>query len=85
MAVVQLSDVVIPEYFAQYMAENSPVSLSLLQSGVMVGNPLMQAQLSQGGDLLNIPMWTDLLSPGDPDARVNDFLNCLAHLIQVRR
>lgn len=66
MAVVQLSDVVVPEFFAEYMGENSPVSLSLSQSGVMVDNPLMQAQLSLGGDLLNIPMWTDLLSPADP-------------------
>lgn len=66
MAVVQLADVVVPEFFAQYMAENSPVSLSLSQSGVMVPNPLMEAQLGQGGDLLNIPMWTDLLSPADP-------------------
>lgn len=66
MAVVQLADVIQPEYFANYMAENSPVSLALSTSGVVVPNSLMQAQLPQGGDILNIPMWSDLLSPADP-------------------
>lgn len=66
MALVQLADIVQPEFFANYMAENSPVSLALSTSGVVVPNSLMQAQLTQGGDTLNIPMWSDLLSPADP-------------------
>ncbi len=65
MAVVQLSDVIVPEYFAEYMANNSMVSTALFQSGVLVGNSLMQAQLGMGGDLLNIPAWNDLSSPAD--------------------
>lgn len=39
MALVQLSDVIVPEYFAEYMANNSMVSAALFQRGVMVGNP----------------------------------------------
>jgi len=66
MALVQLSDVIVPEYFAEYMANNSMVSTALFQSGVLVGNPLMQAQLGMGGDILNIPAWNDLSSPADP-------------------
>jgi hypothetical protein len=31
MAVTRLSNVIVPEYYAEYMAENSPVSLSLSQ------------------------------------------------------
>ncbi len=43
MALVQLSEVIVPEYFAEYMANNSMVSTALFQSGVLVGNSLMQA------------------------------------------
>jgi len=66
MAVVQLSDVIQPEFFAQYSAENSMTSTALFRSGVLVPNPLMRAQLGDGGDTLNIPFWLDLVSPADP-------------------
>jgi hypothetical protein len=66
MAVVQLADIVQPQFFADYMANNSMTSTALYQSGVLVPNALMNAQLSQGGDTLNIPAWNDLLSPADP-------------------
>ena len=36
MALVQPSDVIVPEYFAEYMANNSMVSTALLQSWVLV-------------------------------------------------
>lgn len=66
MALVQLSDIIQPEFFAAYMAENSMVSTALFQSGVLVPNALMQSQLGMGGDILNIPFWNDLVSPIDP-------------------
>jgi hypothetical protein len=66
MALVQLSDVIVPEFFAEYMALNSMTSTALFQSGVLVPNALMQAQLGMGGDILNIPAWTDLVSVADP-------------------
>jgi hypothetical protein len=66
MAVVQLADIVQPEYFSEYFANNSMTSTALFQSGVLTPNALMQAQLSMGGDTLNIPAWNDLASPADP-------------------
>lgn len=66
MAVTQLSDVIIPEFFSEYFANNSMVSTALFQSGVLVGNPLMESQISMGGDILNVPAWNDLASPADP-------------------
>jgi hypothetical protein len=66
MPVTQLADVIVPEFFAEYMAQNSMTSTALFQSGVLVKNPLMEAQLGSGGDILNIPAWGDLLSPADP-------------------
>lgn len=66
MAVVQLADIIQPEFFSQYMAENSMTSTALFQSGVLVPHPLMQTEISAGGNTLNIPFWGDLLSPADP-------------------
>lgn len=45
MALVQLADIIQPEFFAEYMAFNSMTSTALFQSGVLVPNALMQAQL----------------------------------------
>lgn len=66
MAVTQLANVIEPQFFAEYMAENSMTSTALFRSGVLVPNTLMQAQIQMGGDILNIPAWTDLVSPADP-------------------
>ena len=66
MAVVQLADIIQPDSFAEYRPNNSMVSTALFQSGVLVPNALMQAQLSMGGDVLNVPAWNDLVSPADP-------------------
>ena len=66
MPVTQLADVIVPEFFSEYMANNSMVSTALFQSGVLVPNPLMRAQLPMGGDILNVPAWNDLVSPADP-------------------
>ena len=72
MVLVQLSDVIIPEFLAQYMAENSPVSPSLSQSGVTAGNPLMQVQISQGEEFGFDPRWRYQIPAGqspDPSHR----------------
>jgi hypothetical protein len=66
MASTNLADVIVPEIFANYLAENSMTSCALLESGVLVPNPLMEAEISTGGNSLTIPFWGDLLSPADP-------------------
>jgi hypothetical protein len=66
MAVVQLSDVIQPQFFSEYLAENSMTSTALFQSGVLVPNALMQAEIGAGGNTLNVPFWGDLVSPADP-------------------
>jgi len=60
MPVVQLADVIQPEFFSQYMAENSMVSTALFRSGVLVPNALMESQISAGGDTLNVLFWGNL-------------------------
>lgn len=66
MSVVQLADIIEPQFFSEYMAENSMVRTALFQSGVLIPHPLMQAELTAGGNSMNIPFWLDLLSPADP-------------------
>jgi hypothetical protein len=66
MAVVQLADIIQPEFYAQYASENSMTSTALFQSGVLMQHPLMQAQLGEGGKTLDIPFWGDLVSAADP-------------------
>ena len=67
MAITQLADIIEPQYFSDYFAENSMTSTAFFTSGCLVPNALMDAQIQQGGHLLNIPSWADLVSPADPD------------------
>jgi hypothetical protein len=71
MAVTQLSSVIVPEVFEQYVAENTTVSTALLQSGVLVESEYLQAQLPMGGNIINVPAWLDLVSPSNANTDPN--------------
>lgn len=71
MAVTQLSNVIVPDVFEQYVALNTCVSTALRDSGVLVTNPFMQAQLGLGGNILHIPSWLDLVSPANANTDPN--------------
>ena len=60
MAVTQLIDVIIPEEFSAYQTENSLQSTALSQSGVVVENALIAAQLGAGAEIFTVPFWNDL-------------------------
>jgi len=45
---VQIADVAVPAKFTAYQVENSMVSTALFQSGVVLHNGEMQAQLQAG-------------------------------------
>jgi hypothetical protein len=66
MPTTQLADVIQPEFFSNYLAENSMTSTALYQSGVLIPHPMMEAEISNGGNTLNVPFWGDLVSPADP-------------------
>jgi hypothetical protein len=70
MPIVQLADVIQPEFFSQYLSENSMTSTALFRSGVLVTNPLMKAELSAGGNTLNIPLWAICFRPLIPVALI---------------
>jgi hypothetical protein len=66
MAVTQLSDVIVPEFYAEYGGINTMTSTALFESGVLVPNPIVDAQLGEGGDIFNVPAWLDLAAANDP-------------------
>lgn len=49
MAIVRLADIIQPEYFSQYLTEQSMTSTALFQNGVLVPNFLMEAEIGNGG------------------------------------
>jgi hypothetical protein len=66
MAVTQLSDVIVPEFYAEYGGINTMTSSALMESGVLVANPILDAQLPNGGNILSLPAWLDLAAANDP-------------------
>jgi hypothetical protein len=59
MAQTQISGVIVPAEFTAYQVENSLVSTALFQSGVVVRNGEMAAQLSAGAEQFTVPSWAD--------------------------
>jgi hypothetical protein len=53
----QIADIIVPEIFSAYVAENSLVSTALFQSGVLVRNNLMQQYLQAGAPNFTVPFW----------------------------
>jgi hypothetical protein len=60
MAQTQISDVVVPAEFTAYQVENSMLSTALFQSGVVLPNGEMQAQLLAGAEQFTVPFWSDI-------------------------
>lgn len=60
MATVQLVDVVVPAEFTSYIVENSIEKSALVQSGVIVRNSEIEAQLRAGASMFSVPFWKDL-------------------------
>lgn len=73
MATTRLSDVIIPEVYLSYTADNSPEKTEFYTSGVLVRNAMLDGKAKEGGETINIPFWKDLdssveenLSSSDP-------------------
>ncbi len=55
-----ITDVVVPEIYAGYGAEDSPEKSAYFQSGVAVRNSLFDSYASQGGRVVHMPFWGDI-------------------------
>ena len=60
MATVQIADVIVPAQFTSYIVENSIEKSALVQSGIVVRNAAIDAQLQAGADSFTVPFWKDL-------------------------
>jgi hypothetical protein len=55
-----ISDVVVPEVFAQYMMRETAEKARIFQAGLMQTNGVISSFLEGGGQTVNLPMWADL-------------------------
>ena len=65
MALVQISDVVVPEVFTPYVQLTTEEKSRLIQSGAATRNGQMDASLAGGGLTFNDPSWNDLANDAD--------------------
>lgn len=57
MAKTKISDVIVPELFAQYILERTTETSKLIQSGVVTANSELDRLVNTGGLTLNMPFW----------------------------
>ena len=67
MALVQISDVYVPEVYASYMNQDGPEKTALFEAGVAIRNPLIDQLFSNGGRVAELPFWNDLDASDEPN------------------
>lgn len=60
MALVRLTDVIVPEVFYPYIVKMTKEKSALFNSGALVNDSNMSSFLSGGGRTANVPFWKDL-------------------------
>jgi hypothetical protein len=87
MAETRLTNVVIPEVFSAYTAEQSIYRSRLFGSGVVEVNPLMNNLLAGGGTTFELPFWQDVAgTSGDiPSETVAATINSVTADAQIFR
>jgi hypothetical protein len=74
MALVQLVDVIEPEVYGDYTAEDSPEKTAFYESGVITRNELLDQKANTGGRIIELPFWKDLDASQEPN-RSDDTTN----------
>lgn len=60
MATTRLSDIIEPQVFLDYMAENTMEKTAYWAGGVIATSPALQAKANTGGKIVDVPFWKDL-------------------------
>lgn len=60
MAVLRLTDVIVPEVFARYLTEDSIKLTTFFRSGILATSPQINQFVGAGGTTLNMPFWQRL-------------------------
>lgn len=56
----RIADVIVPEVFNPYLIERTAQLWALVQAGIIVPDPQLDALAATGGTVLNMPFWSDL-------------------------
>lgn len=67
MANTLISDVVVPEIYADYTAVDGPEKTAFFDAGVAVRNPMLDVEASGGGRIVTVPFWRDLDASAEPN------------------
>lgn len=75
MAVVRISDLVIPSRFSSYLQQRTEEKSNLIRSGLLVRDPFLDNFLAGAGLTINVPSFKDLtgrprVSNDDPTSRI---------------
>jgi hypothetical protein len=60
MAVTRLTDIIEPAVFTDYILQETMTRTALYDSGVIVPNGVIKAQLKAGAHSFTVPFWNDL-------------------------
>ncbi|MFD1179215.1 major capsid protein [Paenibacillus puldeungensis] len=60
MGATKIADVIVPEVFNDYIIERTAQLSALVQSGIIVPDPQLDALADSGGTIINMPFWSDL-------------------------
>lgn len=71
MAIVRLSDAIVPETFTAYMTADTMLSNEIFRSGLVAQNGMMAGLISGGGTTYQTPRWSDLQDTGSDLATDN--------------
>ena len=67
-----ISDVIIPEIYADYTAVDGPEKTAFFDAGVAVRNALLDSEASGGGRIVTVPFWRDLDASAEPNYSTDD-------------
>ena len=60
MATTQISNIIVPEVFNDYISQDTMQKAAVRASGLLVDDSLLSTRLSGGGTTFNAPTWADL-------------------------
>jgi len=67
MALVQISDVYVPEVYSSYLNQDGPEKTALFEAGVAFRNPTIDQLFNNGGRVAELPFWNDLDGSSEPN------------------
>lgn len=72
MAVVRLSDAIIPAVYTSYQTVDSPELTAFYTSGVVTRSALLDQFANEGGNVISIPFWNDIVASDEPNVSSDD-------------